>query len=601
MEWWGSEPAAGLVCTIPRVTSVCGEPGLWDRAELIRAGIGTFPATAPACFSEGSQSCCPQDGLGSALLSSLPCVKRKAHPSPTSSWRGCQGLAWLLQPLWGFGLMAGVWLLVSARFEFLTELSPTSVCQGCKSFPSGIVPPFLSHGDSGVAARLQHLPWGGPTVWTLQEVWRDPMASPFCFCRGRGVLGRGPGQEAAGLCSGGCLGRVSLFGLLKILLCLASPCLHWERELALQDSAPTFSQGWAQRLQTRGPHTQTPAWQEISGLSLLLWAVSWGRSSAEVSDSSWQKLCLCSGLWGKEVPCPAVPAEGSVAPAQTPRGRPGPSRELCPVTVIYLLLLLLPPSPCSSLPRQLRVDVKLHIPFLTVISIFQPWALLPLCPPLPLLKWPVTKQLGMLPSGCTVGVTRRLWGSKGFVLLIFCFRHDTGQVTFALHSEGFLWGLTPVCLFQHTMIWICSSHRCHVDDYFTWSGGVWEQPPGITAGEPALSFASVDSCTPRAEQVQELSQTGLGWKKSRSLLCPSQRAGYSLPRARSSGEGGRGRAVPQPGSASSLLGTAFKGSRVGGSGSPAHRASRESPSRQTEGIGQGGAHVCLEKWCKEAL
>lgn len=35
-------------------------------------------------------------------------------------------------------------------------------------------------------------------------------------------------------------------------------------------------------------------------------------------------------------------------------------------------------------------------------------------------------------------------------------------------------------------------------------------PPGITAGEPALSFTAVHSCTPRAEQVQELSQTGLG-------------------------------------------------------------------------------------------
>lgn len=46
--------------------------------------------------------------------------------------------------------------------------------------------------------------------------------------------------------------------------------LRWESELALKDSAPTLSQGWAQRLHTSDPHTQTSAWQEISELSLLL-------------------------------------------------------------------------------------------------------------------------------------------------------------------------------------------------------------------------------------------------------------------------------------------------------------------------------------------
>lgn len=39
---------------------------------------------------------------------------------------------------------------------------------------------------------------------------------------------------------------------------------------------------------------------------------------------------------------------------------------------------------------------------------------------------------------------------------------------------------------------------------------------------------------------------------------------FPAPGPQQRGKGGRGRAVPQPGSASSLLGTAFKGSRVGG-------------------------------------
>lgn len=37
-----------------------------------------------------------------------------------------------------------------------------------------------------------------------------------------------------------------------------------------------------------------------------------------------------------------------------------------------------------------------------------------------------------------------------------------------------------------------------------------------------------------------------------------------------------------------------------GNQSPARRARRESPSRQTKGIGQGGALVCLERRCREA-
>lgn len=50
------------------------------------------------------------------------------------------------------------------------------------------------------------------------------------------------------------------------------------------------------------------------------------------------------------------------------------------------------PSFSSSFLSPLPTVVfKFHIPFLTIISIFQPWALLPLSPPLPLFQCPITK------------------------------------------------------------------------------------------------------------------------------------------------------------------------------------------------------------------
>lgn len=75
--------------------------------------------------------------------------------------------------------------------------------------------------------------------------------------------------------------------------------------------------------------------------------------------------------------------------------RPEPSRELpvpytapCETAVVSLQFTPWFSSFTLSLLRSSPpgVVVKLHIPFLTVISIFQPWALLPVSPPLPLLK-----------------------------------------------------------------------------------------------------------------------------------------------------------------------------------------------------------------------
>lgn len=57
--------------------------------------------------------------------------------------------------------------------------------------------------------------------------------------------------------------------------------------------------------------------------------------------------------------------------------------------------VLHPFTPCfppfSFLSPLPTVVLKFHIPFLTIISIFQPWALLPFSPPLPLFQCPITK------------------------------------------------------------------------------------------------------------------------------------------------------------------------------------------------------------------
>lgn len=86
------------------------------RAALCRQALGSGPSTAPACFREGLQLCCPQPGLLSpphppALCCSrgglehspgfLPPLCQEKSPSQAhellergGSWRGCQGPAW---------------------------------------------------------------------------------------------------------------------------------------------------------------------------------------------------------------------------------------------------------------------------------------------------------------------------------------------------------------------------------------------------------------------------------------------------------------------------------------------------------------------------
>lgn len=89
--------------------------------------------------------------------------------------------------------------------KFPTAVSPvTSVCQGCKSFASRIVPPFPCTQSTGgrrggcQAAASATAPRGEPTACPLQEIWGDSTASPFCLCReSKGFLGSVPGQEAA--------------------------------------------------------------------------------------------------------------------------------------------------------------------------------------------------------------------------------------------------------------------------------------------------------------------------------------------------------------------------------------------------------------------
>lgn len=88
--------------------------------------------------------------------------------------------------------------------------------------------------------------------------------------------------------------------------------------------------------------------------------------------------------------------------------------------------------------------------------------------------------------------------------------YDTAQVTLALHSGGFLWGLTPACPFKQRFesaaltgaTWMIISHgqgcltpACLQESLQASQHSAW------LLWIPAL---------PDAEQVQELSQTGLG-------------------------------------------------------------------------------------------
>lgn len=88
--------------------------------------------------------------------------------------------------------------------------------------------------------------------------------------------------------------------------------------------------------------------------------------------------------------------------------------------------------------------------------------------------------------------------------------YDTGQVTLDLHSGGFLWGLTPMCPFK---LWFESAAL---------TGATWMI---ISHGQGCLTPAYLQESLqasqhsalllwipvlPDAEQVRELSQTGLG-------------------------------------------------------------------------------------------
>lgn len=106
-----------------------------------------------------------------------------------------------------------------------------------------------------------------------------------------------PGQEAAVLYSGGCLGRVSLFGLLKILSCLASPCLHWERELALQDCTRILTGLGTEASNQWSSYTDTSLARDLRALPSALSSVLGQELSRGV------RLILAkavSGLWAGE-------------------------------------------------------------------------------------------------------------------------------------------------------------------------------------------------------------------------------------------------------------------------------------------------------------
>lgn len=191
------------------------------------------------------------------------------------------------------------WLVVfdhwshSALFEFLTELSPSPAsARAVNPSHPGLSLPFchteLTHGDSSCHdPQCVHSKRSAGTPW-------PPL---FAFVEGRGVLGSVPGQEAAVLYSGGCLGRVSLFGLLKILLCLASPCLHWERELALQDCTRILTGLGTEASNQWSSYTDTSLARDLRALPSALSSVLGQELSRGV------RLILAkavSGLWAGE-------------------------------------------------------------------------------------------------------------------------------------------------------------------------------------------------------------------------------------------------------------------------------------------------------------
>lgn len=129
MKQCRSEPAAGVHKPFPALPLSVQESwalGMGSAASpRQRAGIGTFVATAPACFCERPRSSpSPSLGLATArqLLSHVcpagPLLlsradwsktlvfspflgKRKACPRPARSWGGCHGLACLSESTFG--------------------------------------------------------------------------------------------------------------------------------------------------------------------------------------------------------------------------------------------------------------------------------------------------------------------------------------------------------------------------------------------------------------------------------------------------------------------------------------------------------------------
>lgn len=137
--------------------------------------------------------------------------------------------------------MAGKSRAQTALFKLQTTLSPvTSVCQGCKSFTSGIVPPFLcAHVEPPTTGPVQWLPGcsicrggrlasgstgkthsvsaperpGGKlrapllaSAWGEEGVRRQYYRAGGCYCHSSG------------------LGRVGLFGCLKIFIISKPQC-----------------------------------------------------------------------------------------------------------------------------------------------------------------------------------------------------------------------------------------------------------------------------------------------------------------------------------------------------------------------------------------
>lgn len=144
--------------------------------------------------------------------------------------------------------------------------------------------------------------------------------------------------------------------LAKNIWCLASAlshCLHWERNWHCKALHP-HSHRAGHRGSTWSSCTDTSLARGFRAVPSAPSSVLGQKHSRRV------RLILTkavSGLWaGEGRRCRAWQCQlRAVWHRQRHRGaaRATLQRLSCPVTVIYLLLFLLPPSPCSSLPCQL--------------------------------------------------------------------------------------------------------------------------------------------------------------------------------------------------------------------------------------------------------